>query len=207
MKKIYDPAAVASCLAACRYRRVLEPFGEELFILQYEKGELVTAPFLTEKLFQVVVRGSLNIYFVRDDGARCSLSSGGADYILGDMDIFRSHSGSIYTEAAQPLLCLSLSIQRSREALLADNAFLQMLCRSLTEKMAAITALDAAPCSLSDRVLSYMRYKCPEETLSGLEREAFRLHCSARQLQRVLNQLAAEGRVEKTGKGRYRLLG
>ena len=52
-----------------------------------------------------------------------------------------------------------------------------------------------------------MRYKCPEETLSGLERETFRLHCSARQLQRVLNQLAAEGRVEKTGKGRYRLLG
>ena len=78
-----------------------------------------------------------------------------------------------------------------------------MICRSLTEKMAAITALDAAPGSLSERVLSYMRYKCPGGVLKGLEREAFHFHCSARQLQRILNQLEQRGKVVKIGKGAY----
>lgn len=72
--------------------------------------------------------------------------------------------------------------------------------------MAAITALDAAPGSLTDRVLSYMRLKCQGGVLRGLEREAFHLHCSARQLQRIVNQLAAEGKVVRIGKGAYRLL-
>ena len=78
-----------------------------------------------------------------------------------------------------------------------------MVCQSLTDKMAAITALNAAPGSLSDRILSYMRYKCPGGILKGIEREAFRLHCSARQLQRILNELERQGKLIKIGKGTY----
>lgn len=184
---------------------VLERLQPNLVFLRYEKGELVTSPLLEDAWFQVVVQGSLNIYFIRDDGGRYSLSSGKTDYILGDMDLFHSTVGSIYTEAAEPLLCLALAIEQNRAALLTDNLFLQMICQSLTDKMAAITALNAAPGSLSARVLSYMRYKCQDGILRGIEREAFRLHCSARQLQRVLNRLEQQGDVMKIGKGTYRL--
>ena len=186
-------------------RSVLERLEPVLLLLSYEKGELVTSPLLQEQWFQVVVQGSLNIYFIRDDGERYSLSSGKTDYILGDMELFQPSTGSIYTEAAEPLLCLALAMGQNREMLLEDNRFLQMVCQSLTAKLAAITALNAAPCSLSQRVLSYMRYKCPGNVLKGLEQEAFHLHCSARQLQRILNQLEQQGRVAKTGKGTYRL--
>lgn len=103
-------------------------------MLEYEKGELVTASHFEEKLFQVVVHGSLVIYFIRDDGARYSLSSGEADYILGDMDLFLPSTGSIYTEAAEPLLCLALSLDQNREALLASNSFLRLICGSLTQR-------------------------------------------------------------------------
>lgn len=203
MEKIYDPQAVAAWVEKSRYRLVLESWKPQLLLHRYEKGELVTSPMPEEQWFQVVVQGSLNIYFIRDDGGCYSLSTGKTDYILGDMDLFHSSKSSIYTEAAEPLLCLALSIDRNREGLLADNLFLQMICRSLTKKMAAITALDAAPGSLSERVLSYMRYKCPDGKLKGLERESFHLHCSARQLQRILNQLEQQGKVVKTGKGTY----
>lgn len=203
MEKIYDPQAVAAWVEKSRYLLVLESWKPQLLLHRYEKGELVTSPMPEEQWFQVVVQGSLNIYFLRDDGGCYSLSTGKTDYILGDMDLFHSIKSSIYTEAAEPLLCLALSIDRNREGLLADNLFLQMICRSLTKKMAAITALDAAPGSLSERVLSYMRYKCPDGKLKGLERESFHLHCSARQLQRILNQLEQQGKVVKTGKGTY----
>ena len=205
MEKMYDPQAVAAWVEKSRYRMALEKWKPQLMLLRYEKGELVTSPMPEERLFQVVVQGSLNIYFIRDDGGCYSLSTGMTDYLLGDMDLFHSSGNSIYTEAAQPLPCLALSIDRNREVLLADSVFLQMICLSLTEKMAAITALDAASGSLPERVLAYMRYKCPDGVLKGLEREAFHLHCSARQLQRILNQLEQQGKVVKTGKGTYAL--
>ncbi len=107
-----------------------------------------------------MVHGSLVISFIRDDGARYSLSSGEADYILGDMDLFLPSTGSIYTEAAEPLLCLALSLDQNREALLESNSFLRLFCGSLTAKMAAITAPDAAPVSLMDRTLPNTHLKC-----------------------------------------------
>lgn len=207
MEKIYDPKAIAAWIEKSRYRQVLEGLKSVLLLLRYEKGELVTSPLLEEPWFQVVAQGSLNIYFIRDDGDRYSLSCGRADYILGDMDLFHPSIASIYTEAAEPLLCLGLSIQQNRTVLLADPLFLQMVCQSLSEKMAAITALNAAPGSLSHRVLSYMRYKCPDGILRGIEREAFRLHCSPRQLQRILNDLVCQGHIIKIGKGTYCLVG
>ena len=68
-----------------------------------------------------------------------------------------------------------------------------------------MTTLDASPSSLSERVISYMKYKCNDGILKGVEQAAFRLHCSARQLQRVLNQSESAGLVKKTGKGTYKL--
>lgn len=54
--------------------------------------------------------------------------------------------------------------------------------------------------------MSYMKYKCDNETLKGIEQAAFHLHCSARQLQRILNQSEAAGLVKKLGKGTYKLI-
>ena len=71
--------------------------------------------------------------------------------------------------------------------------------------MGEITAFDAVPASLTERVTSYMKYKCRDKTLQGIEKTAFRLHCSARQLQRVLNQMESSGLVKKSGKGTYKL--
>ncbi len=207
MRKISDRSAVEDWAGRSRYAAVLKPLVPEMILLQYEKGELVNSPLESDRWFQIVAQGSLGIYFIRDDGGRYSLSSGGTDYILGDMDLFQNRAGSIYTEAAEPLLCLALSIDQHQSLLLRSNAFLQLACRSLTEKLAAITALNAAPCSLPHRVLTYMNYKCPGGVMKGLEREAFHLHCSPRQLQRILNRFAQEGLVVKVGKGAYRLVG
>ena len=203
---MHDPTAVEACLRACRFGKVLEAQRTELFLLEYEKGELVTAPHFEERLFQVVVHGSLVIYFIRDDGARYSLSSGEADYILGDMDLFLPSTGSIYTEAAEPLLCLALSLDQNREALLESNSFLRLICGSLTAKMAAITALDAAPVSLMDRVLPYMRFKCQGGVLWSLERESFSLRCSVRRLQRIITSWLRRARSFRPAKSAHRLL-
>ena len=206
MEKIFDREKIASCIAKSRYHAVLDSLALDFYLIKYEKGELVISPFQNELLFQIVEHGSINIYFIRDDGTRYSLSNGTTDYFLGDMEIFYPKSNNIYAEAAENLTCISISIEKNREILLSNNKFLELICNSLSAKIGTMTAIDAAPASLTERVISYMRYKCEHETLKGIEQAAFHLHCSARQLQRILNQSEAAGLVRKLGKGTYRLL-
>lgn len=206
MEKIYDKNILASCIAKSKYHAVLDSLDIDFYLIIYEKGELVSAPFQDESLFQIVNQGSINIYFIRDDGTRYSLSNGTSDYFLGDMDIFYSKSGNIYAQAAERVSCISFSIEKNRQSLLSNNKFLRLICESLAAKIGAMTTIDAAPASLTERVMSYMKYKCSNETLKGIEQSAFHLHCSARQLQRILNQCETMGFVKKLGKGTYKLL-
>ena len=122
------------------------------------------------------------------------------------MDIFYPKSSNIYAEAAESLTCISFSIEKYREMLFSNSEFLVLICNSLSAKIGAMTTIDAAPASLTERVIFYMRYKCSDQTLKGIEQAAFHLHCSARQLQRILNQGEVSGWVKKLGKGTYRLI-
>ena len=205
MERIYDKNKIADCVVKSKYRAVLEALELDLYLIKYEKGDLVCSPFQEELLFQIVEYGSINIYFIRDDGTRYSLSNEMKDYFLGDMEIFYPKSSSIYAEAAESLTCISFSVEKHREVLISDNRFLKLICCSLSAKIGAMVAVDAAPATLAERVISYMKYKCEGETLKGIEQAAFHLHCSARQLQRVLNKSEADGLVKKIGKGTYKL--
>lgn len=150
-------------------------------MVQYQKEEFVTTPLQEEHLFQIIVQGTVSIYFIRDDGSVYSPVDGKEDYLLGDMEIFQS-------QANNDVICLALSIEASRDALLENCRFLQLVCESLTQKMESVTTFDAAPASLKQRVLTYMEHKCIKGELKGLQQAAFHLNCSACQLQRILNQ-------------------
>ena len=51
-----------------------------------------------------------------------------------------------------------------------------------------------------------MRYRCEDHCLRGVERAAFQLHCSPRQLQRILNGFVRNGMIRRVGKGSYELV-
>lgn len=205
MKKIYDKEIIETYLKQTKFESVMRDLQKHLFVAQYEKGEFVTTPLQKEYLFQIIIQGSLNIYFIRDDGSVYSLAISQKNDLLGEMEIFSHQTGNVYAEATDDLICLALSIETSKDALLENCRFLQLICESLAQKMESVTTIDAAPVSLKQRVLTYMMYKCNEEELKGLQKAAFHLNCSARQLQRILNQHEADGAVIKTGKGTYRL--
>ena len=122
------------------------------------------------------------------------------------MDLFYPKNGNIYAEAAEPLACIAFSIEKHKEILLSNNRFLILVCKSLSAKIGTMTTIDAAPATLTERVMSYMKYKCANGTLKGIHQTAFHLHCSPRQLQRILNQSECAGLVRKIWKGTYRLL-
>lgn len=205
MKRIFDKALIERCLKQTGFESVMNGLEKYLFVAQYEKGEFVTTPLQREHLFQIVVQGSLCIYFIREDGSVYSLANERENDLLGEMELFSHETGNVYAEASDDLTCLALSVDKCRGKLLENCQFLQLVCQSLTQKMVSVTTIDAAPASLRERVLTYMTYKCGGE-LKGLEQAAFHLNCSVRQLQRILNRHEAEGAVTKTGKGAYKLI-
>ncbi len=199
MKKIYNISKIAEALDSCIYADTLRSLQVPFFLIEYESGESVS----NYNYFQVVISGDLSISFIRDDGSAYSLSNEGKDYIIGEMDLFVAGDGNVLAEAISSLLTIAIDTVQYKDKLLHNIAFLQLMAATLANKIRTIANADAAPSSLSERTLNYMKFKCNDHILSGIEKTAFRLHCSPRQLQRILNQFEKDNVVTKIGKGRY----
>ena len=204
MKRIYDQDQITRAIATSKYKEVLENLETPLFICQYEKGEVVVAPFKENTLFQITMSDGLSMYFTCQDGSNYHLSNSKADSFLGDNELFDFENLGVFGEATKTLYCLAFSIEESKQVLLKNPTFLRILAKSLAEKMKWMAMQDGGAHSLSQRVISYIRYFCEDQTLKGIEKSADQLHCSSRQLQRILNQLEEKEIVTKIGKGTYR---
>lgn len=172
---------------------------------QYEDGENLSSPLNSERYFQIVLEGSLSIYYIREDGSAYSLSTGGEGYILGEMSLFADTNDSVFAEAVGRVITLACDTAMYQQELLHNLSFVRFVAAIMANKIRAITTLEAVYSSLPDRVLNFMRYKCEDGVLRGVEKTAFKLHCSPRQLQRILNGFVGEGTILKLRKGTYRL--
>lgn len=209
MKRIYDKAKISAAISNSRYREVLEALDGKLsggfFLTEYETGEFVCAPDSKTDLFQIVVSGQVSIYFIRNDGSSYSLAFSESDVLIGVPELFDIENAGVFAEANGKVTCLCFLMNENREMLLDNNLFLRMIAKSSSIILNVVTKKEAVPTSLKERLLAYMHYKCPDQILRGVEKVAFQLHCSPRQLQRVLNELTDCGGTEKIGKGAYRL--
>ncbi len=206
MKRIYREKRVSEALSKSRHRETLEDLPVKLFLTEYEVGELLSAPEDGGHLLQIVVEGALSIYYIRDDGSSYALAISERDEILGNMELFGGgRNDGVFAEVTQKLTCLAFSTPENREVLLNNAAFLRMIAESLVRIVETLTMKNAAQPSLRERLYAYMVYKCEGRRLKGVEKAAFHLHCSPRQLQRILNDFVQDGTARKTGKGAYAL--
>lgn len=75
---------------------------------------------------------------------------------------------------------------------------------SLSGKFEMFSSGEADYPTVEKRLLHYMEQECPDGTLRDLEKATFHLHCSRRQLQRVLKSLTERGILEHPSHGYYR---
>ena len=205
MKQIFEKERVDDLLSTSPYRRNLENLEIPLFLVAYEAGEFIAAPWKSQALFQIVCRGEISIYYVRNDGSKYSLAQGSEAYCLGEMALFEEDDTTVFAQAVTDVICLAFLIAGNEEKLLTSNQFLRLICKNIAGKLSAAMMRDAVSSSISERVWNYMQFKCESGVLKGLEKAAFRLHCSERQLQRIMNELQAKGMIKKIGKGTYQI--
>ena len=206
MKRIYDKKAIDEAIEKSMYREVLESLNVPMFICEFEDGEIVVAPYQGNDMFYITISGSMSIYFIRKDGNSYHLAYSDIDSFLGDNELFDTVNHGVYGEASGTLRCLAFSVKDSKKALLENVVFLRVLAKTLADRFKFIALQDAAPSTLTERVISYMNYISEDRTIKGIEKTAYQLHCSPRQLQRILNTLEESGTIKKIGKGSYEIM-
>jgi len=108
-------------------------------------------------------------------------------------------------EAGTQAHCIIVDLKRYRPVLEKDPVFLSFLLRSVTDKLNKTTSYLLEPEDLRERTVYYIEHS-DHRTLKGVASAASYLHCSKRQLLRILKELQEEGVIIKTGKGIYRLV-
>ena len=103
MKRFYDKALIETYMKQTKHESIMSGLQEHLFVAQYEKGEFVSMPLQQEHLFQIIIQGSVSIYFIRDDGSVYSLAHSQKGDLLGEMEIFSHQSSNVYAESNDDL--------------------------------------------------------------------------------------------------------
>lgn len=205
MKEIRDAAQVQKWITSSQIQEYFDTPDLSFRVYQYERGELILSPntWFTELLF--IVDGSAQIYGIRRNDSLTPVSLIREKAVLGDIEYSRPGYFSFYVQAKTPVTCLALSAERYRKQLDQDVRFLHFLLASVSEKLALFSFFDVSVTGLEEKVLLYMKTICPDGILKGVGEATLPLHCSRRQLQRVLKKLCDDGKIRKMGRGCYEL--
>ena len=176
-----------------------------LKLVEFEKGEILNDPLRPLSRFYIIVRGSVSIYNLTEDGAVRYISQATGGTLLGDMEFSGAANQPFYIEAAETVLCLAMPFRENLEVLENDPVFLRFVLRQLAGKLSLSAAMTASAQTLEEKVLFFLGKVRADHTIASVSQTLQPLHCSRRQLQRVLKKLCDEGLVVKTGRGRYRL--
>ena len=205
MKKIHDSDQIHHWIEKGKIRDCFSTPNFNFLLYQYEKGEQITSPDNPLKEILFVLKGTIRIYGIRDNGTISPVNQQNAPIIIGDIEFVKQGNPSFYTEAVTEVTCVALPIAPYEQQLHTDIRFLHVLLHSYAEKLQLFALVDVPAETIQERVLLYLKYKNPTHELKGIEAAVLQLRCSRRQLQRELQKLCMEGKIIKIGKGQYRL--
>ena len=174
-------------------------------LVEFEKGELLHSPLYSLCQFYIIVNGHVSIYTLNEGGEIRYISQVGCGSLLGDMEFSGADKQALYAEAESAVLCLLLPFRENQSALEQDPVFLRFVLSQLAKKLSFSTVLDISAQTLEEKLLFLLRNLQLDHEISSVNHALQLLHCSRRQLQRVLKKLCDEGLLRKTGRGHYRL--
>ncbi len=206
MQEIKDPKALEAYLKKHRIPQLFDTADLPFRLYRYEVGEMMNILRPTQEYLKFVVEGSFDLYAVLSDGTRRMIHPCSGFTFLGDLEFCGKALELRYQEVTRTVLTVELPIEPLRQQLRQDVRFLNFLLETMSDKFARVSTDLTAFSDLRQAMLYYIRYQCPDRTVTNVGQTAFRLNYSLRQTQRVLRQLTQEGLLEKTGKGKYRLV-
>lgn len=205
MKKIHNQKLIEQAKQELSIHRIFSSPELSFFLVQYEKGEMLTDPVTELTNLLLIWSGSVSIYGLSTDARMIPVGYISKGTLIGDIE-YVTGSNVLFGEASDTVLCLALSMKEHRSQLDSDVMFLRHLTKSLAQKVYYSSESHSPAIPLEEKVLYHMQYHCPNHILSGVGNTCMKLGCSRRQLQRILAGLCTSGRIQKIKKGSYQLL-
>ncbi len=174
-------------------------------LYEYDKGEFVNTTTDLSQCILFLVAGMINIHALHADGSKYQLCRIQDFMIIGDMEFSGGEEEHFWVEADTMVRFIALPLHHCRQELYRDNTFLRFLLRSVTNKLSLFSKNEAECLTLEEKLLQAVEQNGTKHEFCGVETMAVNLHCSRRQLQRLLKKLCEQKRMIKTGKGKYRL--
>lgn len=206
MKEINDRSQIEKWIREGNIMKHFETRNISFRAFVYEKGEVITSPLLEFQYIFFVIRGKFQVYALQKGGSIGNIGLFSGPAVLGDMEYTTNGQTSFFSEARSEVICLALSVREYGDELYKDVPFLHMMLESVTQKLVLASTMEFLVPDVEEKLIFYLKNITPERTLSGVGTAAMWLHCSQRQLQRVIKKLCDEGRLLKVGKGKYTLL-
>ncbi len=171
-------------------------------LFQFEKQEVLNTKLNPNQFFLIFVKGKLHLTNVRKDGSSYQILNITALTCLGDIELLQPvHKQYIITSDTQSHL-LVIDLPQYRETLLKDYKFLQYVLHNVIQKLNMSSSIYADNDSLADRLLQHAQNN--DGTITEIEKTANQLCCSRRHLQRIIQNLCQEGKLQKIQKGKYK---
>ncbi len=206
MEKIYDRDVTERWLAKAGLAEQFDTTELDFFLIRYESGEFLSRQEQAIENFQFLVSGDAALYYLDGEGERRNVSVLEGAGLLGDMEFVLGSRPYFYAEAVTPVTVLALPMEVNRARLERDCRFLMYLLRQASQIKILTARNQVVLPGLRERLLYHLGCECPHQTMSGMDRTAAKLRCSRRQLQRVVKELAEQGRIVKRGRGCYQLV-
>ena len=168
-------------------------------LVRFPEGKLFLSPL---NQFYIIVEGSVSIYDVSEMGQINYISVSGKGTLLGDLEFSGIASQPFFIKAAEDLVCLTFPFDENAD-LQEDPAFLRFVLNQVARKLSLSVSMGPLSKSLEDNVLFYLRTISPDHRIASVNQVLPQLHCSRRQLQRVLKKLCNENIIERCGRGTY----
>ena len=191
-------------------QKIMEHFSTckpDFLLMHYAPGELLTNPFFPSQYLQFIVQGDLLLYNMPDEDSTIMLQTAYNELaFLGDMEFLDAQFTPFFVEARTDVYTLALHLDRYREILQKDPAFLLFLSRTLANKLNGATISSSRDLPLRKRVLLSLQHAREGQILQNIGHLAKTLNVSNRQLLRVLKDLCREGFLAHREKGVYEVL-
>ncbi len=203
MKTSTNPEKIQDAIVKHNIALYFSTLPENMYLVSYQKGEDIFFRLKPDEQFLFLLEGTIRILDIHEDGSVSQLIESNHFAILGDMEFIMPDRQTLEVQAVTAVRFLAVPFDRKKME--KDPVLLYHIAYSIAEKLNLSAEAEMKPASLQERLLFYMKERWSGR-LIGVEKAAMQLHCSRRQLQRILKEMTEKQMIMKESKGVYRLL-
>lgn len=182
--------------------KIFSIYPSNMTLRKYKKDELISQPLKQLNSFLFIVQGKATIYGIKEDNTILNVASQVQHAFLGEMEFDGLNDNPFFVVANEDVVCISIPFKDNKELLNNDITFLQYRIKKLADDFHYSAKMNVVAKSLKERLIIY--FQDNNGYIDSVNETMINLHCSRRQLQRVLKSLCDEKVIVKVNKGCYK---